>query len=94
MKKHQSTNKRWLLAAVVVAVLLAVKVAGRNLSIELPKHFQDFITLTLSVIIEALPFVMLGMFFSMAVRVWLPHDWLLQHLPKQPFAAWSVDAGL
>ena len=85
MKKRQSTNKRWLLAAVVVAVLLAVKVAGRNLSIELPKHFQDFITLSLSVIIEALPFVMLGMFFSMAVRVWLPHDWLLQHLPKQPF---------
>ena len=85
MKKRQSTNKRWLLAAVVVAVLLAVKVVGRNLSIGLPKHFQDFITLSLSVIVEALPFVMLGMFFSMAVRVWLPHDWLLQHLPKQPF---------
>ena len=85
MKKRQSTNKRWLLAAAVVVVLLAVKVAGRNLSIELPKHFQDFITLSLSVIVEALPFVMLGMFFSMAVRVWLPHDWLLQHLPKQPF---------
>ncbi|QJU07101.1 permease [Candidatus Saccharibacteria bacterium oral taxon 955] len=51
----------------------------------MPKQVQDFITLTLGVIIEALPFVMLGLFFSIIVRLWLPHDWLIKYLPKQPF---------
>ncbi|QHU89925.1 permease [Candidatus Saccharibacteria bacterium oral taxon 955] len=51
----------------------------------MPKQVQDFITLSLGVIIEALPFVMLGLFFSIIVRLWLPHDWLLKYLPKQPF---------
>ncbi|MBB1555738.1 permease [Candidatus Saccharibacteria bacterium] len=51
----------------------------------MPKQVQDFITLSLGVIIEALPFVMLGLFFSIIVRLWLPNDWLLKYLPKQPF---------
>ena len=28
---------------------------------------------------------MLGLFFSIIVRLWLPHDWLIKYLPKQPF---------
>jgi hypothetical protein len=85
VKKRKTEIKRWLLAAATILVLVLVKIFGYFLSIDLPKQVQDFITLSLGVIIEALPFVMLGLFFSIIVRLWLPHDWLLKYLPKQPF---------
>jgi len=85
VKKRKTEIKRWLLAAATILVLVLVKIFGYFLSIDLPKQVQDFITLSLGVIIEALPFVMLGVFFSIAVRLWLPHDWLIKYLPKQPF---------
>lgn len=85
MKKRKTEIKRWLLAATTILVFALIRILGYFLSIDLPKQVQDFITLSLGVIIEALPFVMLGLFFSIAVRLWLPHDWLLKYLPKQPF---------
>lgn len=85
MKKRKTEIKRWLLAATTILVLVLIKIFGYFLPIDLPKQVQDFITLSLGVIIEALPFVMLGLFFSIIVRLWLPHDWLLKYLPKQPF---------
>lgn len=84
MKKHKIEIKRWLLAVATILVLVLIKIFGYFLPIDLPKQAQDFITLSLGVIIEALPFVMLGVFFSVAIRLWLPHDWLLKHLPRQP----------
>lgn len=85
MKKRKTEIKRWLLAATTILVFALIRILGYFLSIDLPKQVQDFITLSLGVIIEALPFVMLGLFFSIVVRLWLPHDWLLKYLPKQPF---------
>lgn len=85
MKKRKTEIKRWLLAAATILVFALIKIFGYFLPIDLPKQVQDFITLSLGVIIEALPFVMLGLFFSIIVRLWLPHDWLLKYLPKQPF---------
>ena len=85
MKKRKTEIKRWLLAATTILAFALIKIFGYFLPIDLPKQVQDFITLSLGVIIEALPFVMLGLFFSIIVRLWLPHDWLLKYLPKQPF---------
>ena len=85
MKKRKTEIKRWLLAATTILVFALIRILGYFLPIDLPKQVQDFITLSLGVIIEALPFVMLGLFFSIIVRLWLPHDWLLKYLPKQPF---------
>ena len=85
MKKRKTEIKRWLLAVATILVFALIKIFGYFLPIDLPKQVQDFITLSLGVIIEALPFVMLGLFFSIIVRLWLPHDWLLKYLPKQPF---------
>lgn len=44
---------------------------------------QDFVTLSASVIIEALPFILLGLLLSIAVQVWLPQNILFKILPKQ-----------
>lgn len=43
---------------------------------------QDFFTLSISVVIESLPFVFLGILLSIGVQVWLPDGFLLRHLPK------------
>lgn len=68
----------------IVAAFVGVKYLSQFAAVNLPKQLQDFITLSLSVIIEALPFVLLGILLSIAVRLWLPQDWLLKNLPRQP----------
>ena len=45
-------------------------------------HLQDFLTFLISIVVEALPFVVLGIIISVAVQVWLPEGWLLRRLPK------------
>jgi len=42
---------------------------------------QDFITLSISVLIESLPFVMLGIGLSVAVQLWMPQRVLFGMLP-------------
>jgi uncharacterized membrane protein YraQ (UPF0718 family) len=51
----------------------------------LPDRVQDGITLALSVLVESMPFVVLGILFSIVVRVWLPDAWLVKVLPRTPW---------
>ena len=48
----------------------------------MPTPLQDFLTFLISIVVEALPFVVLGIIISVAVQVWLPEGWLLRRLPK------------
>ncbi len=48
----------------------------------MPTPLQDFLTFLISIVVEALPFVVLGIMVSVAVQVWLPEGWLLRRLPK------------
>ena len=80
--------KRWHRVAVVAGVLVGMA-ALRLMSAQtgqwsLPDRLQDWITLSLSVMIEALPFVMLGICIAIIVQVWLPAERLLTYLPQQP----------
>ena len=80
--------KRWRRVAVVAGVLVGLA-ALRLMSAQtgqwsLPDRLQDWITLSLSVMIEALPFVMLGICIAIIVQVWLPAERLLTYLPQQP----------
>ncbi len=80
--------KRWRRVAVVAGVLVGMA-ALRLMSAQtgqwsLPDRLQDWITLSLSVMIEALPFVMLGICIAIIVQVWLPAERLLTYLPQQP----------
>jgi uncharacterized membrane protein YraQ (UPF0718 family) len=43
---------------------------------------RDFVTLSTSVIIESLPFVILGILLSAVVQIWLPEGFLLRRMPK------------
>lgn len=88
MKMIRWLAKRWHRVAVVAGVLVGMA-ALRLMSAQtgqwsLPDRLQDWITLSLSVMIEALPFVMLGICIAIIVQVWLPAERLLTYLPQQP----------
>lgn len=48
----------------------------------LPNQLQDLLTLSISVIVESLPFVILGILLSIAVQVWIPDRWIMRVLPR------------
>ena len=70
----------------ITALLLWLKAAGGTdaSSLSLPSKLQDFITLALSVVIEALPFVILGALVSTAIRLFVSTQRIIQLLPKRP----------
>ena len=76
--------RRGLLAVVVVAILFAIRVTAPK-QIELTDALQDFITFSISVLIESLPFVMLGIGLSVVVQLWVPQRVLFGILPRTPF---------
>ena len=88
MKMTRWLVKRWHRVAVVAGVLVGLAalrlVSAQTGQWSLPDRLQDWITLSLSVMIEALPFVMLGICIAIIVQVWLPAERLLTYLPQQP----------
>jgi uncharacterized membrane protein YraQ (UPF0718 family) len=54
---------------------------------QLPAVLQNFITLFLSIIIESLPFVVLGVIVSVLVALFVSEDVILKLLPKNRFAS-------
>jgi uncharacterized membrane protein YraQ (UPF0718 family) len=76
----------WLLVGLIgIAGLLVVRAIVDGSGFSLPNQLQDLLTLSISVIIEALPFVILGIILSIVVQVWLPDGILLRFLPRTPF---------
>ena len=75
--------RRALGALLVVAALFGIRVTAPR-EIALGDAMQDFITLSISVLIESLPFVMLGIGLSVAVQLWLPQRVLFGMLPRTP----------
>src|SRR5215211_4251661 len=72
----------FVLAAAFLLWLKTVETDGLGLS--LPSELQDFTTLALSIVVEALPFVILGALVSVIVRLFAPMQRILQLLPKRP----------
>ena len=72
------------LATGFLAAALLLRVTTARLSPNvLPAALRDFLTLSISVVVESLPFVILGILFSALVQVWLPPGLLLRLLPRR-----------
>ena len=89
MKLNKWAVARFLMLLIGVglagALLLWLKtVAAPALGLSLPTELQDLITLALSIVVEALPFVILGALVSVIVRLFAPTQRILQLLPKRP----------
>lgn len=75
------------LGIALVLVFVAIRVlAPESVGDVLSNTVQDFFTLSISVVIESLPFVFLGIILSIVVQVWLPDGFLLRHLPRNAVA--------
>lgn len=75
----------------IVAALILIDVFAPTLFPKaLPDRAQDGLTLSLSVLIEALPWVILGVVLSIVVQVWLPADAVQRWLPQNPWARRGV----
>lgn len=77
-----------LIGAVVVGALLAVAFLTPGPS--LPTRAQDGVTLGLSVLIESLPFVLLGVALSIIVQVWVPPGVIERWMPRRAWARRAV----
>ncbi len=83
----------WGLVAglVVLAVLVGIELFAPSLfEVSLPHRVQDGLTLSLSVLFEAMPFIVLGVLLSILVQVWLPPDLIHRWLPRRAWARRAV----
>jgi len=79
------------LGVVVVAALFAIDAyAPTFFAQRLPTRAQDGLTLALSVLIESLPFVVLGVILSIVVQVWVPPGTIERWMPRTPWARRAV----
>jgi uncharacterized protein len=70
---------------VATALLLWLKfTAADAFSFTLPAGLQDFVTPALSIIVEALPFVILGALVSVVIRLFAPTERTIRRLPRRP----------
>ena len=90
----RSPRSSWIAVAVGVVIIVALFLidwfAPALFPEALPDRAQDGLTLALSVLIEALPFVVLGVVLSIVVQVWLPADLIHRWLPTSGWARRAV----
>ena len=73
-----------LVAAIVALVVFYLRTMVPSAIAGVEGAARDFFTLSISVVIESLPFVFLGILVSILVQVWLPADFLFRRLPVTP----------
>ena len=79
------------LGALVIAALFAIDALAPTLfPASLPTRAQDGLTLAISVLIESLPFVALGVVLSIAVQVWVPPGVVERWMPRRAWARRAV----
>lgn len=77
-----------VVGAAFVVALLAVALLTPGPA--LPTRAQDGLTLALSVLIESLPFVVLGVVLSIVVQVWVPPGVIERWMPRNPWGRRAV----
>lgn len=77
-------------AAVVATLFVIDAVAPTLFPASLPTRAQDGLTLAISVLIESLPFVMLGVVLSIVMQVWVPPGVIERWMPRRAWARRAV----
>ena len=76
--------------AVVAGLFLIDWLAPTLFPASLPTRAQDGLTLAISVLIESLPFVALGVVLSIVVQVWVPPGVIERWMPRRAWARRAV----
>jgi uncharacterized membrane protein YraQ (UPF0718 family) len=72
------------LGVLVVGALIVLALVSPGPS--LPTRMQDGLTLSISVLIESMPFVVLGVLLSIVVQVWVPPGVIERWMPRRSWA--------
>lgn len=75
-----------LLGLGAAVALFAIVLFVPGLMPEIPLRAQDGLTLAISVLIESLPFVVLGVVLSIVVQVWIPPGAIERWMPRRAWA--------
>lgn len=75
-----------VVGAVALLVLFAVVLFVPGIMPATPARAQDGLTLAISVLIESLPFVALGVVLSIVVQVWIPPGAIERWMPRRAWA--------
>jgi uncharacterized protein len=75
---------------VVASLFVIDAVAPTLFPASLPTRAQDGLTLAISVLIESLPFVTLGVVLSIVVQVWVPPGVMERWMPRRAWARRAV----
>ena len=91
-RRWRAVHVVWAVSATAVLVgLVAVRAfTAENLDPNIPNPVQDLLTLSTSVLVESLPFIVLGIALSILVQVWIPEHWLLRILPRNEWGRRAV----
>lgn len=65
-----------------LAALLLSSTQRQQAMAQVGVTLQDFLTLVLGILVEALPFVVLGVLISVAIQVFIPTDVIVKRLPR------------
>ena len=87
-KKNNNTSIKTVFFIFIILLVIAVgnlTIEGRGL-VEL-SLLVNFTTMFISIIIEAFPFVLLGVIISSMIQVFVTEDMLLRWIPKKKFPA-------
>lgn len=86
LRKTKIVGKtRLTIGLALVGILLLIRIfSSAYMDLAVSRNVQDLITFATSVIIESLPFVLLGILLSIVVQVWLPNGFIVKHLPSWP----------
>lgn len=60
--------------------------------LQLPAYLQEVFTIMLGLLIEAFPFIMLGVLVSTLIALYLKEEWLVRFIPKNRFLSYPVIA--
>lgn len=73
-----------------LVAIIAVRVWTEESLQPLQGQLQDVLTLAISLLVESLPFIVLGIALSIAVQVFVPESWLVSWLPRNPFGRRAI----
>ena len=85
-RRHRPPLTGLAVGVAVLGIMVGVRVFAPPASATsgMAAAARDFVSLSISVIIESLPFVFLGIVLSIGVQIWLPEGFLLRRLPRHP----------
>ncbi|WP_454115647.1 permease [Microbacterium lacticum] len=86
MERDPRLRRGGLLLAGALVVVALVVLALVSPGPALPTRLQDGLTLSISVLIESMPFVILGVLLSIVVQVWVPPGMIERWMPRRAWA--------